>query len=289
MRHGPAIVASLLCLFALAAPAGAASDRYFQTSDGVRLHYLEAAPRDKPAARTIVLVPGWTMPAWIFQRQIDDLSRHFRVIAFDPRGQGDSAIPATGYDHLRRGQDIAELLTATGGEPVVLVAWSLGVLDSLAYLRGSGDARLAGLVLVDNSVGEEPPPAPPAQPTKPGPKLPREMMMRNFVKGMFASKQPQAWLDRLTEACLRVPLAAANALLAYPVPRSYWKEAVYATAKPLLYIVRPKFEGQAGNLAARHPTAETRIVKGLGHALFVDDAAAFNAMLRDFVARRVWR
>ena len=38
------------------------------------------------------------------------------------------------------------------------MGWSLGVLDSLAYVSAHGDDRLAGLVLVDNSVGEEPAP-----------------------------------------------------------------------------------------------------------------------------------
>ena len=283
MRRAAAI--ALVLLLSLAGPpADAAQDRHFTTSDGVRLHYLEAG-----RGRTIVLVPGWTMPAWIWQRQIDDLARNYRVIAFDPRGQGDSAIPAGGYEHRRRGQDIAELMALLGPEPVLLVAWSLGVLDVLAHIHESGDARLAGLVLIDNSIGEDPPPAPPAQPMKPGPKLPREVMMRNFVRGMFAHKPPQPWLDRLTETCLRTPQAAAAALLSYPVPRTYWKEAVYATTRPLLYIVRPKFEGQAGNLAARHQSAETVVLRDVGHALFVDDAPKFNGLLRDFIARRVWR
>ena len=50
-------------------------------------------------------------------------------------------------------------VTAIEG-PVLLVGWSLGVLDALAYLHAHGDAAVAGLVLVDNSIGEEPPPPP---------------------------------------------------------------------------------------------------------------------------------
>ena len=52
---------------ACAQTATAAQDRYFTTSDGVRLHYLEAGGH---AAHTIVFVPGWTMPAWISAPQI---------------------------------------------------------------------------------------------------------------------------------------------------------------------------------------------------------------------------
>src|SRR6185312_9198016 len=47
-----------------------AVDHSFVTSDGVRLHYIEAGHGH---ARTLVFVPGWTMPAWIFDKQIDAL------------------------------------------------------------------------------------------------------------------------------------------------------------------------------------------------------------------------
>ncbi len=268
----------------MAARALPAKDRFFKTSDGVRLHYLEAGPA---AGHIVVLIPGWTMPAWIFDRQIADLSAQFHVIAFDPRSQGGSDIAPTGHDHVRRGQDIAELLAQLAPDRVLLVGWSLGVLDSLAYLHGSGDSRIAGLVLIDNSIGEEPPPPAPKN-RLPGPKLTWKQDMTRFVTGMFARKPPQPWLDRLIEACLKTPEPAARALLAYPVPRSFWKDAVYSTSKPVLYIVRPKFAGQAANLAAHHANAESVVLRDLGHALFVDDAPGFDRRLRDFAARRVW-
>ena len=100
-------------------------DHFFLTTDGVRLHYLEAGPAN---AHTLVLVPGWAMPAWIWMPQILAFSRHYHVVAFDPRGQGDSAVPTTGYEPLRRGQDIADLARVLGARPfgvhqVVIVAW----------------------------------------------------------------------------------------------------------------------------------------------------------------------
>ena len=272
----------------MAAPAvaGAVQDRYFMSDDGVRLHYLEAGK-----GQTIVFVPGWTMPAWIFDRQIADFSTRYHVIAFDPRGQGDSDIPPDGYDPDRRGRDIGNLIDHLGGGQVLLAGWSLGVLDALAYVQLSGDARLAGLVLIDNSVGEEPPPPapqPPARNARKMPKLSREASMRAFVRGMFNHPPPTAYIDRLTAAAMRVPPNAASALLAYPVPRSYWKTAVYSTAKPILYIVRPRLAGQAGNLEAHHPGAESVVLYEVGHALFIDEPARFDAILQDFIRRRIW-
>jgi microsomal epoxide hydrolase len=267
-----------------------ADSHFFITTDGVRLHYLEAGPR---AAHTIVLVPGWTMPAWIWQPQITAFSRAYHVVAFDPRGQGDSEVAAEGYDPQRRGRDIGELLAHLGPAPALVVGWSLGVLDALALVHSEGDARLAGLVLVDNSVGEEPPPpAPPraspaSKPSHARP-LPREVAMRNFVTGMFRRKQSQAYLEQLTEATLRTPEYAARALLSYPVPRTYWREAVYAARVPVLYVVRPGFAAQAANLERNRPDTETAVFSDAGHALFVDDATRFNALMQDFIHRHVW-
>jgi len=281
MRRLPAIAFAAVLLALLATPA-AAADGWFTTSDGVRLHYIEEG-RGHP----VVLVPGWTMPAWIWAAQIAAFSRSYRVIAFDPRSQGDSDIAPDGYEPGRRGQDIAELISHVAAEPVVLVGWSLGVLDSLAYLHASGDGRIAGLVLVDNSVGEDPPPAA-SHPPRAARHLPRETSMRNFVRSMFHRPQPPAYVERLTEVCLRTPAYAAEALLSYPVPRSYWKEAVYSTDRPVLYVVTPRLAGQAENLRLHHPSAESVVMQGVGHALFVDDPARFDALVEDFLRRRVW-
>ena len=229
------------------------------------------------------------MPEWIFQPQIDEFSKHYRVIAIDPRGQGESDVPKTGYVYTRRGEDIAEVIDSLHLQHVVLIGWSLGVLDSLTYVRMHGDAALAGLVLIDNSVGEEPAPSASREPSAPNGHKPltHAEFMAAFVRGMFHRPQSAAYLSRLTQICLRTPERAANQLLAYPVPRSYWKDAVYSTTRPVLYVVRPKFAGQAGNLAAHHKAAETMVVDGLGHALFVDDPARFNATLADFLVRKV--
>lgn len=262
-----------------------ARDRTVVASDGTRLHVIEAGPVS--AGPSILFVPGWTMPAWIFAPQLQAFSRRYHVVAFDPRGQGASDVPASGYEPGRRGRDIAEVVATLPPGRIVVVAWSLGVLDTLAYVHAYGDTRLAGLVLVDNSVGEEPAPTP-ARPAKPTAPLPHAEKMSRFVRGMFNRPQPPDYLDRLTQATLRTPEAAGRQLLAYPVPRSYWKEAVYATDRPVLYAVRPRWAGQAANLAQYRANTETEIFRDAGHALFVDEPARFNALVDSFIRRRIW-
>lgn len=112
--------------------------------------------------------------------------------------------------------------------------------------------------------------------------------MRAFVLSMFRTKQPEDYIERLTDAALVTPPAAAAALLNYDVPRSFWKDAVYSTNKPILYLVRPHLEGQAGNLAAHHVGAESVVLQDVGHAMFVDDPGRFDGLVADFIRRRLW-
>ncbi|MCB8879280.1 alpha/beta hydrolase [Acidisoma cellulosilytica] len=287
---GLAALPALPAATAEAAPGFVGASRNFRTSDGVNLHYIDAMPASGAGAdHVMVFIPGWTMPAWIFAPQLTYFARYCRVIALDPRGQGDSEIPSSGYTAQRRGQDIAELLAVIGVPKVVLIGWSLGVLDSLAYVAAHGGGRLSGLVLIDNSVGENPPPRAEPQPRgryhRP---LPYPVQMRAFVRGMFRTPQSQAYLDRLTATCLITPEPAARALLNYQVPRVFWRNAVYAAHVPILYVVRPHLSGQAANLAHNDPDAESVIFSDAGHALFVDDAIRFNTVLANFLRQKVW-
>ncbi len=263
---------SLLLLMISAAPA-CAEDVYFTASDGARLHYTQTGPTNAPA---LVFVPGWTMPSWIFAPQLAAFGTHYRVILFDPRGQGESEITSSGYNQDRRGQDIGELVDRLPGQ-VVVIGWSLGVLDTLAWVHQGGNSRLTGLVFIDNSVGENPAPTAPRGPPRPTP------TMAQFVSGMFRTRQPAAYLDRLTASCERLPAPYAAELLRYPVPRTYWKEAILSTDVPVLYVVRPHLQGQANNLLIDRPNTTIAVFPKAGHALFVDEPTRFNDLLQHFL------
>ncbi len=271
-------------------PAVAAASRWFTTSDGVRLHYLEAGlPPSDAAAPTVAFVPGWTMPAWIWKAQIEHLASGARVLALDPRGQGRSEIAREGYDYARRGADIAEWLAAARCRaPVVLVGWSLGVLESLQYLhdtRQTGTATpVRALVLVDNSVGVgEPPTGDPTFFSRLRGK--RRETVAGFVGAMFKQPTEALWREALVEAALRTPLQASIDLLRQPRPREFWRDALYATTQPVLYAYTPRFAQQGEIVKARRASIEVRLFAEAGHALFVDEAAAFNETLADFVRR----
>ena len=250
----------------------------FRSSDGVRLHYTAAG-----AGEVIVLVPGWTMPASIWAPQITHLARNYRVIAFDPRSQGQSQVALGGHNVERRAQDIAELIGHLQVPRVVLAGWSLGVLEALAYVQAQGDDRIAGLVLVDNSVGEDPV-------SKGGGNFmarlrsDRKQAMTQFVREMFRSPQDEAYYAALTAQALKTPYQASVELLTFKQPREYWRNAVYGTGKPVLYVVTERLRGQAENLLRKRPATRAEVFSGAGHALFVDEPQRFNALLDEFLA-----
>jgi non-heme chloroperoxidase len=79
------ILSLAVCCAAAHLAQGETRSAHFATSDGVRLHYLDAGKG--PA---IVFVPGWMVPGWMWQPQIEHFSKKYRVIALDPRSQGES-------------------------------------------------------------------------------------------------------------------------------------------------------------------------------------------------------
>src|SRR5258708_491766 len=101
---------------------GEAKDGSFKTSDGVKLHYLEAG-----SGPPIFFEPGWSMPAWIWDAQIKYFAEHFHVVALDPRSQGDSDKPTEGNSCERRAQDITELIEHLKLDNVVLAGWPFGL------------------------------------------------------------------------------------------------------------------------------------------------------------------
>src|SRR4051794_35085310 len=92
------LLALVLATVAPALHAGSVStlSTSFITSDHVRLNVLEAG-QGKRGQPTVAFVPGWSMPASIWSAQLEALSATHKVVALDPRGQGESDIPSGGY------------------------------------------------------------------------------------------------------------------------------------------------------------------------------------------------
>ena len=273
----------VLLIMANGSQAAEPERRSFQTSDGVKLSFLEAG-EDSGGKRkpTIAWIPGWSMPATIWRHQVQAFSARYRSLAFDPRGQGESDVPAVGYTAERRATDIKEFLAASSN--VLLVGWSLGAIESLQYVHMYGAERLAGLVLVDSSVGEEP--APKAGGTfRQRLRENRDKALGEFVRAIFATPRSDEDVAELLSAAKRMSVEDSLALLDYPFARTHWRNIARAFHKPLLYVVTPQFEAQARNLKKNRPRTQVEVFKKAGHALFVDEPERFNALIESFAKK----
>jgi microsomal epoxide hydrolase len=292
------VLALLLAALALPATASHAAPVGFEssslvTSDGVRLHVIEEG-QGRAGQPVIAFVPGWSMPASVWAKQIAALSATHKVVALDPRGQGESEIPAGGYTTERRAEDIRDLISRYG--PVVLVTWSLGSLEALQYVHKHGESGLRALVIVDSSVGEmsaavsvpsprKPPPAPGPQPSfQDELRLDRPKAIEQFLRAIFRTPQADRTIATLRDAALRMPLEASLSI--FPgdrIPRERWRRTVNAFRKPLLYAVTPQYAAQARRLKANRPATRVEIFENAGHALFVDEPERFNTVLIEFL------
>lgn len=254
----------------------------FQTSDGVSLSFLESGPQNTGTQKpTIALIPGWSMPALVWHSQLDVLGQKFHVAALDPRGQGESSVPPSGYSAERRATDLREFLQAFS--QVVLVGWSLGAIEALQYVHLFGDERISGLVLVDSSVGEEP--APPADETFfQRLRKDRDKTLDEFVRAVFSGPRTEEEIDRLVQGAKRMALEDSLALLSYPFVRTHWRRIAHTFTKPLLYVVTLQFAEQARSLKKNRPATQVEIFSEAGHALFVDEPDRFNALIETFTA-----
>ena len=255
------------------------SSTRFTTTDGIQLHVFEAGSQH--AGPVIALVTGWSMPAAIWRAQLAGLGATRRVAALDPRGQGESEVPSGGYDIDRRADDLREFVARY--PRVVLVAWSLGALEALHYVHRHGAAALEALVLIDSSVGEDPPPAPGGS-FQDALKEDRRAALEAFVRDMFRTPRPAAELAALTDSALRMPLEASLSLFPRAYPREHWRNLAREFPRPLLYVVTPQFAEQANALQRHRPATRISVFEEAGHALFADEPNRFNRLLAEFVS-----
>lgn len=253
----------------------------FVTSDAVRLHYLEAG--NGPA---MVFVPGWSMPAWIWEPQINYFSQHYHVVALDPRSQGESEKVAQGNFPERRAQDIKELIDHLKLGPAVLVGWSLGVPEVLTYAERFGGENIRAYVLVDGFAWD-----------KLDPQFVTAMLgmyqqvqtnrrefTEKFVRGMYRKPQTEEYLQRVVNASLAMPGDSAVAASVGSIERADWRPAVQKLNRPVLVACETALKGMAADLIqSTIPSARVELFEDAGHALFVDDADRFNKILQDFM------
>jgi non-heme chloroperoxidase len=280
------LLLSVLLLQPVLHAAAALKSEFFTTSDGVKLHYLESGV-ESGSGPTILFIPGWTMPAEIWQPQIDYFGRNYHVVAIDPRSQGASGKPADGNYPGRRAQDYKELIEHLGGAPIVMVGWSLAVREALTYVEMFGTYKLSALVLVDLglytvSTQEE--------------RDRRYDMFHNFqsnrkqfadtfVRGMYHKPHSEEYLDSVIAASLKTPTNSAVAMLAELALKNDLRPVLPKIKIPLLAVMTVNNRASAELISATVPGSQAEVFEDAGHCLFVDDADRFNTLLESFLKK----
>ena len=94
-----------------------------QLTTGPRLHYAE---QGDPRGEAILFLHGWPDSWFSFSRVLPLLPGHYRALAIDQRGFGDSARPESGYAIPDLAADVVAFLDALAIERVTLVGHSFG-------------------------------------------------------------------------------------------------------------------------------------------------------------------
>lgn len=128
-------------------------DRYFESSDGLRLYYRDYAAAE-PGRLPVMCLPGLTRNCRDFEGTALRLQRTRRVLSPDLRGRGRSQYDPQ-WQNYHPGTyvaDLARLLADAGVERVILLGTSLGGLLSMIL---SATAPQVPAAVILNDIGPE--------------------------------------------------------------------------------------------------------------------------------------
>ena len=151
--------------------------------NGAEIHYDAAG-----AGHPLILVHGGICDRRMWEAQMPTLAEHFRVIRYDLRGFGQTAMPPGPYSHAA---DLAGLMAALGVERAHLVGCSKGGSTALDVALAQPE-RVSALVLVSSG----PSGYRPAQPVPESPQWPA--VIAAFDAGDLeraAELEVQVWVD----------------------------------------------------------------------------------------------
>jgi len=242
--------------------------------DGVKIYY-----EDHGSGPAVLLSHGYSATSGMWKAQIEALKDRYRVIAWDMRGHGQSDSPDDQglYSEAHSIDDMAAILRHLGVERAVIGGLSLGGFMSLAFqLKYAAMTR--ALMLFD---------------TGPGYRNPQARDGWNQTSFARAKAFEEKGLDALGRGAeVRVAqhrsaaglAKAARGMLAQFDGRVI--ESLPNIAVPTLVLVGAKdepFLGASEYMAGKIPGAKKVVIPDAGHAANIDQPAAFNAAVVEFL------
>ena len=265
---------------------------YFK-SDGFQIFY-ESRGEGEP----LVLIPGFASGAWAWDWQVEDLSKQFRVVTFDPRGISRSKIddgksPASSMRDFA--EDILRLLDYLKIERAHLLGASFGGFVAQEFALAFPD-RLKKLILACTSFGGKNHVAADWEILAAfisTDDLNKSERIRKFMIPAFTPEFRENQADvvekifRLREENV-VPEPVYLAQLQAATTFDAEARAANIKAETLVLtgdadvVVPPK---NSENLAWVVPNVKLKIIKGGSHMFFVEMAEEFNKIVSQFVSR----
>lgn len=144
--------------YAAAEALGSGREVSVRSHDGTRLHAEVFGPED---GHPVVLAHGITCALRVWAHQIADLARDHRVIAYDHRGHGRSAVPSHrnsySLDHLAADLDSVLEATVAPHERAVIAGHSMGGIAITSWSERHPDQvgkRAGAVALINTTTGD---------------------------------------------------------------------------------------------------------------------------------------
>ncbi|MDD5368370.1 MAG: alpha/beta hydrolase [Anaerolineaceae bacterium] len=257
--------------------------------NGVQMYYEWHGPEQAPV---LVLVNGVLMNTASWALQVPALSRTYRVLLYDCRGQGQSDHPAGAYSMVQHTEDLAGLLDVLGASPAHIAGISYG--GEIALLLGIQAPRLARSLFISSAVSEVRPHLAgiieswiAAAKCRDGELLFRCSVTDNFSEPWLIAHPQLAEqsIPRYRQLDFDAVMALCEAFLGMDCTRDLPKINLPTmvvvgeldTLKPLNPYSRL--------IASQVPNAQLLILGGTGHACCLEKPQAWNAALLGFLAQ----
>jgi pimeloyl-ACP methyl ester carboxylesterase len=147
MRLKHCVFTLLVALLAISSATFAQEqNKYFTTSDGVRLHY-----RVSGSGTPLVIFPGFGQDVTKFEKNYPELDKHFTVYCLDYRGHGLSDLPEYGFHIERFAMDAKEMIDDAKLKKFYLFGHSMGNTVAWCYFSMFGQDQVLKYILGDEA------------------------------------------------------------------------------------------------------------------------------------------
>jgi non-heme chloroperoxidase len=256
----------------------------------IKIHYLDAGAGD----HALVFIPGWTMTAEVWKEQIPYFaSRGFRVIAMDPRSQGQTTKTEEGNTYHQQAADLLAFMKALKLErqQTTLIGWSAGVAVLLEYVSSPETSMPERLILVDGGPMGRKEVDYPSGATVPQARDrllafedDREKAADQFVRSLFKSRQTELLYKELADSSRKTSTGTAIALF-FDLYTGDRRTALSRVSAPTLIMVRADLRSVGEYMQSRISGSKLAVIEDVGHALFLEKPQAFNQTLEEFLAK----